>query len=97
MHCAQNSFRTIPKVGRYLRELGMPPLGLQEEGLTKGATTPPMALWNALYKAAPTCDLGHYSMGFELTDSLTLCALCQGLLSRRIALHTICTIEWASS
>ena len=24
------------EVGRYLRELGMPPLTLQEEGLTKG-------------------------------------------------------------
>ena len=26
------------KVGRYLRELGMPPLTLQEEGLTKGTS-----------------------------------------------------------
>ena len=27
-------------VGRYLRELGMPPLTLQEEGLTKGMSCP---------------------------------------------------------
>ena len=28
------------EVGRYLRELGMPPLTLQEEGLTKGTSCP---------------------------------------------------------
>ena len=28
----------FPQVGRYLRELGMPPLTVQEEGLTKGAS-----------------------------------------------------------
>ena len=28
------------KVGRYLRELGMPPLTMQEEGLTKGTSCP---------------------------------------------------------
>ena len=28
------------QVGRYLRELGMPPLTLQEEGLTKGTSCP---------------------------------------------------------
>ena len=40
----------------------MHPLALQEEGLTKGATTPPTALWIAPHKAAPKCDLGHYSI-----------------------------------
>ena len=48
----------------------MPLLVLQEEGLTKGLTTPPTARWNAPHKAAPACDLGHYSMAFDLTDSL---------------------------
>ena len=48
----------------------MPPLALKEEGLSKGATTPPTALWNAPHKAAPTCDLGHYAMGFALTHYL---------------------------
>ena len=38
----------------------MPPLALQEEGLTKGATTPPAALWNMPHKAASACDLGDY-------------------------------------
>ena len=28
------------QVGRYLRELGMPPLAVQEEGLTKGTSCP---------------------------------------------------------
>ena len=28
----------VGRVGRYLRELGMPPLTLQEEGLTKGTS-----------------------------------------------------------
>ena len=31
---------SVMKVGRYLRELGMPPLTLQEEGLTKGTSCP---------------------------------------------------------
>ena len=31
---------TKVQVGRYLRELGMPPLTLQEEGLTKGTSCP---------------------------------------------------------
>ena len=48
----------------------MPPLALQEEGLTKGANTPPSALWNAPHKAAPACDLGHYLMRFELAGPL---------------------------
>ena len=30
----------VGRVGRYLRELGMPPLTLQEEGLTKGTSCP---------------------------------------------------------
>ena len=50
----------------------MPLLALQVEGFTKGATTPPTALWNAPHKAAPAFDLGHFSMGFELTDSQTV-------------------------
>ena len=32
--------RDAGRVGRYLRELGMPPLTLQEEGLTKGTSCP---------------------------------------------------------
>ena len=34
----------------------MPPLALREEGLTKGATTPPTALWKAPHKAATRTD-----------------------------------------
>ena len=30
----------LKQVGRYLRELGMPPLTVQEEGLTKGTSCP---------------------------------------------------------
>ena len=30
----------VGRVGRYLRELGTPPLTLQEEGLTKGTSFP---------------------------------------------------------
>ena len=41
----------------------MPPLTLQEEGLTKEATTPPTGLWNAPHKAAPACDLGRHDRG----------------------------------
>ena len=46
------------EVGRHLQELRMPPLVLQEEGLTQGATIPPTARWNAPHKVAPACDLG---------------------------------------
>ena len=38
----------------------MPPLALQEEGLTKGATTPLTAPWNALHKAAT--QIGYVSL-----------------------------------
>eukprot|EP00670_Eutreptiella_braarudii_P019756 CAMPEP_0174345264 /NCGR_PEP_ID=MMETSP0811_2-20130205/728_1 /TAXON_ID=73025 ORGANISM="Eutreptiella gymnastica-like, Strain CCMP1594" /NCGR_SAMPLE_ID=MMETSP0811_2 /ASSEMBLY_ACC=CAM_ASM_000667 /LENGTH=75 /DNA_ID=CAMNT_0015468867 /DNA_START=319 /DNA_END=546 /DNA_ORIENTATION=- len=35
------------QVGRYLRELGMPPLTMQEEGLTKGTSCPSHCLKNS--------------------------------------------------
>ena len=55
---------TYPRSGgKYLRELGMPPLTLHEEGLIKGATTPPTALWNAPHKAAPARNLGRHGRG----------------------------------
>ena len=59
----------------------MPPLafGIAGRRTYPRATIPPTALWNAPHRAIPACDLGHYSMGFEVTDSL----------------HTVCTIQWA--
>ena len=39
-HRFQEANHKCTKVGKYLRELGMPPLTLQEEGLTKGTSCP---------------------------------------------------------
>ena len=39
-HMVRYNTEAYAKVGRYLRELGMPPLTLQEEGLTKGTSCP---------------------------------------------------------
>ena len=66
---------TAPKVGRYLWELGRPPLTMQEERLTKGATTPPTDLWNAPHKAAPACDLESMIAATQ-PMCVVLCDLC---------------------
>ena len=66
--CAQSLYRTIPRwVGRYLLELGMPLLALQEEG-----RTPPTALWR--YAMHLTKPLPHVTWKGMIAATQPMCA-----------------------
>ena len=73
----------------------MPIFTLQEEGLTKGATSTPTALWNAPHKAALACDLGKHHRSHPAHVYGPVQSLCTARAWR--ATRPLCMQRWCAN